>query len=90
MLKKDVVNAVAASAGLTKRQAAAAVEAMLDAIREALANGESVMFTGFGKFDVRTRSARQGINPQTLQPIKLPASKVPAFKAGKSLKQAVK
>lgn len=90
MLKQQVVDTVAAVAGLTKKQASMAVDAMLDAVADALKKGDSVLLTGFGKFEVRTRAARVGINPKTLSKINLPASKVPAFKAGKALKMAVK
>ena len=90
MLKVVVVQAVASAAGLTKKQATMAVDAMLDAVAASLKKGEPVLMTGFGKFEVRTRAARVGINPKTLSKINLPASKVPAFKAGKALKMAVK
>ncbi|MCK9368689.1 HU family DNA-binding protein [Candidatus Dojkabacteria bacterium] len=90
MLKLDIVEAVAAAAGLTKKQAGMAVDAVLDTISKSLRNGEPVLLTGFGKFEVRTRAARVGINPKTLAKINLPASKVPAFKAGKALKLVVK
>lgn len=89
MLKKDLVDKIA-STGLTKRQAGDALDAVLEAISGSLKNGESVLLTGFGKFEVRTRAARTGINPKTLAKIKLPATKVPAFKPGKALKAAVK
>jgi DNA-binding protein HU-beta len=90
MLKQQLVDSVAAAAGLTKKQASMAVDAMLDGVADALKKGDSVLLTGFGKFEVRTRAARVGINPKTLSKINLPASKVPAFKAGKALKMAVK
>jgi len=90
MLKKNVIEKVAAKADLTKKQATLAVEAMLDSIQESLQMGEPVLLTGFGKFEVRTRAARQGINPKTLEKIQLPETKVPAFKAGKALKMAVR
>jgi len=90
MLKKDLVGKVAARADLTKKQATLAVEAMLDSVQESLVMGEPVLLTGFGKFEVRTRAARQGINPKTLEKIQLPETKVPAFKAGKALKMAVR
>ena len=90
MLKKDLVDRIAMDADLTKKQAAAAVDSMLDAITGALKTGDTVLLTGFGKFEVRTRAARTGINPKTLEKIDLPATKVPAFKAGKGLKTAVK
>lgn len=89
MLKKDLIDAIAET-GLTKKQAAEALDALLDAITEALKRGDSVLLTGFGKFEVRTRAARKGINPKTLEKIQLPETKVPAFKAGKGLKEAVK
>jgi len=90
MLKKDLVDRIATDAGLTKKQAAAAVDSMLDTITSALRSGDTVLLTGFGKFEVRNRAARVGINPKTLEKINLPATKVPAFKAGKGLKVAVK
>jgi DNA-binding protein HU-beta len=89
MLKKDLIDRIAAT-GLTKRQAGDALDAMLEAIEDSLKNGDPVLLTGFGKFEVRTRAARTGINPKTLEKIQLPATKVPAFKPGKSLKAAVK
>lgn len=90
MLKADLVMAVAAATGLTKRAASDAVEAMLDAVTDALRRGDSVLLTGFGKWEVRERAARAGINPKTKERIQLPATKVPAFKAGKALKMAVR
>lgn len=89
MLKKDLIDRIAAT-GLTKKQAGEALDAMLEAITDALKTGDSVLLTGFGKFEVRTRAARTGINPKTLEKIQLPETKVPAFKAGKGLKEAVK
>lgn len=90
MLKRDLQEVIADRVGLTKKQAGEALEAMLDAITEALAKGDRVLLTGFGTFEVRNRAARKGINPQTGESIQLPATKVPAFKAGKGLKEAVK
>lgn len=90
MLKQDLIQAVAQSTGLTKKAASDAVEAMISAITGALKSGDSVLITGFGKFEVRNRAARAGINPKTMQKITLPATKVPAFKAGKALKVAIK
>lgn len=90
MLKKDLVDRVASAADLTKKEAGLAVDAIFDAISDSLKAGEPVLLTGFGKFEVRRRAARTGINPKTLEKIQLPASKVPAFKAGKALKVAVK
>ena len=89
MLKKDLIDRIAAT-GLTKRQAGDALDAMLEAISDSLKNGEPVLLTGFGKFEVRTRAARTGINPKTLAKIQLPATKVPAFKPGKALKAVVR
>jgi DNA-binding protein HU-beta len=88
MLKKDLVDKIAAT-GLTKRQAGDALDATLEAISDSLKNGEPVLLTGFGKFEVRKRAARPGINPKTLKKMQLPAKKVPAFKAGKALKAVV-
>jgi DNA-binding protein HU-beta len=90
MLKKDLVDRVAKAADLTKKQAADAVDGVFDAITHALKAGDSVLLTGFGKFEVRERKARVGINPKTLEKINLPATPYPAFKAGKGLKTAVK
>lgn len=90
MLKKDLVERIADVTGITKKQARAALDAVLDSISESLQDGEPVLLTGFGKFEVRTRAARKGINPKTMEEIMLPETKVPAFKAGKTLKTAVK
>ena len=90
MLKKEIVNKVAEEVGLTKKQSAMAIEAFLDTVKGSLAKGDAVLLTGFGKFEVRTRESREGINPRTLEKITLPQSKYPAFKAGKALKAAVK
>ena len=89
MLKKDLIDKIAA-VGLTKKQAGEALEAVLEAVSDSLKSGEPVLLTGFCKFEVRTRAARTGINPKTLAKIKLPATKVPAFKPGKALKAVVK
>ena len=90
MLKKDLVERIADVTGITKKQARAALDAVLDSVAESLQDGEPVLLTGFGKFEVRTRSARKGINPKTMEEIMLPETKVPAFKAGKTFKTAVK
>jgi DNA-binding protein HU-beta len=87
--KKDLGNQVAENAELTKAEADRAVTAMTDAITAELAKGGSVALTGFGSFQVKERSARTGRNPQTGESISIAASKVPGFKAGKSLKDAV-
>jgi len=89
MNKKDLVAAVAQSADLTKKQAEAAVAAFTDAVAKALAEGDKVQIVGFGSFEVRQREARKGMNPRTKTVIDIPASKVPAFKAGNALKDAV-
>lgn len=88
--KQDLVNMLADRAGLTKVDAQKAVDAVADLITDALARGEKVTWTGFGTFEVRMRAARMGRNPQTGAPLHIPAGKTPAFRAGKSLKDAVK
>lgn len=89
MNKTELVAAVAAKAELSKKDAEAAVSATVEAITEALADGEKVALVGFGTFDVKERAARTGLNPRTKEKIEIPASKAPAFKAGKALKDAV-
>jgi len=88
--KMDVVKAVASRAGLSQADADRAVNAFIDAIADALTRGEKVTVTGFGTFEVRDRAARMGRNPQTGAPLHIPATKTPAFKAGKGLKDAVR
>lgn len=88
--KQELVDSVAKANGLTKKDATAAVDAVFTSIEEALKNGEKVQLIGFGNFEVRDRAARKGRNPQTGAEIEIPASKVPAFKPGKALKEAVK
>lgn len=89
MNKSQLVVSVAEKSGLTKKDAEKAVAAVFDTITETLADGEKVQLIGFGTFEVRDRKERQGQNPQTKKPIIIPATKVPAFKAGKGLKEAV-
>ena len=89
MNKSDLVDNVADSAGLSKADAGRALDAMVDAITGALQKGDSVSLVGFGTFSVRDRAARTGRNPRTGETIKIAASKNPAFKAGKALKDAV-
>jgi DNA-binding protein HU-beta len=89
MNKGDFVAAVSDAAELSKADAARAVDAMIDTISNALKKGDTVTLVGFGTFTVRERAARQGLNPQTREPINIKASKNPAFKAGKALKDAV-
>lgn len=90
MTKSDLVAAVASKTGLTKKAAAEAVEAMLSSVTDALKKGDKVTVTGFGTFEVRTRRARKGRNPQTGAEIMIAATKAPAFRAGKALRAAVK
>jgi len=87
--KADLINQVAARSGLTKKDAGQAVDALFDSVTEALSNGGRVQIVGFGTFEVRERAARRGRNPQTGQEIEISARRVPAFKAGKALKDAV-
>ena len=89
MTKVELIAAVAADAGLTKKDAEKAVNGMINAITEALKNGEEVSLVGFGTFKVRVRAEHSGINPQTKEPMTIAASKLPSFKAGKALKDAV-
>ncbi|MCS7058733.1 DNA-binding protein HU [Meiothermus luteus] len=88
--KADLIDQVAAAAGLKKKDAKAAVDAFLSKVEDALKSGSKVQLTGFGTFEVRSRKARTGVKPGTTQKIKIPASKYPAFKPGKALKEAVK
>jgi DNA-binding protein HU-beta len=90
MTKADLITAVAGAAGISKKDAGAAVDATADAIVGAVKKGDKVQITGFGTFERRERAARTGINPQTKAQIKIAASKVPAFKAGKGFKDAVR
>ena len=89
MNKSDLVSAIADNSGLSKADAASALEATTSAITGALAKGDSVAITGFGSFLVRARAARSGRNPQTGATIQIKASNAPAFKAGKLLKESV-
>jgi len=89
MNKSELVASVAEKTDLTKKDAEKAVNALFDSIQEALAKGQKVQLVGFGTFEVRKRAARKGRNPQTGQVIQIKAAKVPAFKAGKALKDAV-
>jgi len=89
MTKGELVDAIAAGADIPKVKAGAALKATLEAITHALKKGNNVQLTGFGTFEVRDRAARMGHNPQTGEMKKIPAKKVPAFKAGKQLKDAV-
>ena len=90
MTKTDLVEKIAQKTGLTKKAAGDALEAYIAAVSGALKSGEKVTITGFGTYLVRSRRERMGRNPQTGAAIKIPATKVPAFTAGKALKLAVK
>jgi DNA-binding protein HU-beta len=89
MNKAEFVSAVADAAEITKADAAKAIEALIGVVEKALKKGDSVSIVGFGTFSVRKRAARTGRNPRTGATIKIKASKVPAFKAGKALKDAI-
>ncbi len=91
MTKQEFVDRVANKSGLSRREASEAVDAFLDSITDALRSGEEVAFTGFGKFSVQDRAARQGVNPRNpTERVHIPATKVPKFSAGSQLKTAVK
>ncbi len=91
MTKQDLIAAAAAASGVTKKDSQAVLDAVLDTITASLAKGESVTITGFGTFRVSERAARNGVNPRNpKEKISIPAMKLPAFKAGKSLKDAVR
>ena len=89
MNKSDLIAAIAAKTGDTKKNAEATVNAFVDVVTESLVKGDKVQLVGFGSFEVRKRAARKGRNPQTKEEIKIPASKAPVFKAGKALKDLV-
>ena len=89
MNKSDLVDAIAESAGLSKADGGRALDAFVDTVTSALKSGDSVSLVGFGTFSVRDRAARTGRNPRTGETIQIKASKNPAFKAGKALKDAV-
>ncbi len=90
MNKSELISAVAEKAGISKKDAEGAVNSFVSIVENALAAGEKVSLVGFGAFEVRERAAREGINPLTKEKIHIAASKVPAFKAGKALKDALK
>lgn len=89
MNKVELIAAVAAKTGLSKKKADEAIAAVISSIEESLVKGEKVQLIGFGTFEVRERAARVGRNPQTKEEIKIAASKQPVFKAGAALKKAV-
>lgn len=91
MTKQDLVSGAAQATGVTKKAASEVLDAVLEMITKSLKKGENVTITGFGTFRVSHRAARTGVNPRNpSEKIKIPAMKLPAFKAGKSLKDAVK
>ncbi|AIQ53662.1 MULTISPECIES: HU family DNA-binding protein [Paenibacillus] len=90
MNKSDLINVVTEATELPKKDATKAVDAVFEAITNALQSGDKVQLVGFGNFEVRERSARKGRNPQTGEEIEIPSSKVPAFKPGKALKDGIK
>ena len=90
MNKSDLIDAIAADAGLTKADAGRALDAMTGAIGKTLKKGDTVSLIGFGTFSVKKRAARTGRNPATGETIKIKASKTPSFKAGKGFKDAIK
>ncbi|AVH63825.1 MULTISPECIES: HU family DNA-binding protein [unclassified Nostoc] len=89
MNKGELVDAVAAKTNITKKQADEVISAFLSVVTEAVANGEKVTLIGFGSFERRERSEREGRNPKTNEPMTIPATKVPAFSAGKQFKEKV-
>ena len=89
MNKSELVDAIASGADISKASAGRALDSMVNAITESLTKGDPVALVGFGTFSVKDRAARQGRNPQTGATIQIPAARVPGFKAGKGLKDAV-
>ena len=89
MNKTELINQVAERADLSKKDAEQALNAMLDTVSDALAQGDKVQLVGFGSFEIKARDARMGRNPKTKEPIEIPATKAPVFKAGKALKDRV-
>jgi DNA-binding protein HU-beta len=89
MNKGELVDAVAAKANVTKKQADEIISAFLSVVIEAVANGKKITLVGFGSFERRERSEREGRNPKTNEPMTIPATKVPAFSAGKQFKEKV-
>ena len=87
MNKTELIDKIAEKSGLSKKDSEKALSAILDSVEEALINSDKVQLIGFGSFEVKQRAARKGRNPQTMEEIDIPESKVPAFKAGKDLKE---
>jgi DNA-binding protein HU-beta len=90
MNKADLVTRISNDADITRQQAEKAVTVLMESVQQALSDGDSVTLVGFGTFSVRSRAARKGRNPQTGRELFIPASKTPAFKAGKNLRAAMK
>ena len=89
MTRTELVANVAEKSGITKKQADIVLNSLFESIKQALVEGDKVQIIGFGTFEIRNRAARKGRNPQTNEEIDIPASKLPSFKAGKALKEAV-
>lgn len=89
MNKTELIGAMAEKAGITKKDCTAAVDAFIDCVADAMKKGEKISLIGFGTFEAKDRPARVGRNPKTNEPVEIPAAKVPAFKAGKALKDAL-
>ena len=89
MTRTELVANVAEKAGITKKSADIVLNSLFETIKQALVEGDKVQIIGFGTFEIRNRAARKGRNPQTNEEIDIPASKLPSFKAGKALKEAV-
>jgi DNA-binding protein HU-beta len=89
MTKPELIEKIAVATKHSKKDCTTMLDATLESIKEAMANGEKVLLVGFGSFYVRERAARKGVNPKTRKPLQIPAKKVPAFKPGKDLKEAV-
>ncbi len=89
MNKNELISAMAEKSGLSKKDSEKALAAFTESVESALKSGDKVQLVGFGTFEVKERAARTGINPQTKKPVKIAASKAPAFKAGKAFKDAL-
>jgi len=90
MTRDNLIEQISSAAGIAKKQAEDALKAFTEAVTTALSKGDDVTLTGFGTFKISNRAARQGVNPRTGEKLQVPAMKVPKFKAGKSLKEAVR
>lgn len=89
MNKQELLSAISEKSGLTKKDSEAALAAFIETVQESLKKGDKVQLIGFGSFEVRERAARSGKNPLTGEPMNIPAAKVPAFKAGRALKDLI-